>query len=156
MRKTLPSLWEYIVIPQCSHPDPVLTPESLTGASGGPGLTAATGGYEEDQRGVCFQSGLRQSGYRVREKLETICFGWIGEADETKPHDYIVSGPTVLVEFDNNGGPGNSANQILAIWREKGNEFGEDLLRNHYEAEHGNRSLSQYAGSAGGQKGMVH
>lgn len=75
------------------------------------------------------------------EKIEKagfgkIYFGWIGSDDEKKPHYYIVNGPTFLIEFDNNGGPNNSANHIHAIWREKGNEYGEDVLKKHYQAEH--------------------
>ena len=53
-----------------------------------------------------------------------------------KPHYYILNGPTFIIEFDDNGGPRNSANHIHSIWREKGNEFGEDLLKKHYVTEH--------------------
>jgi hypothetical protein len=68
----------------------------------------------------------------VKAGIDKIYFGWIGDYDETKPHYYILNGPTFLIEFDNNGGPRNSANHIHAIWREKGNEYGEDVLRKHY------------------------
>ena len=67
--------------------------------------------------------------------MDKIYFGWIGEYDEKKPHYYVLNGPTFLIEFDNNGGPRNSANHIHAIWREKGNEYGEDVLRKHYLTE---------------------
>ncbi|WP_290789691.1 DUF3500 domain-containing protein [Flavihumibacter sp. UBA7668] len=71
----------------------------------------------------------------VKAGIDKIYFGWIGAYDEKKPHYYILNGPTFLIEFDNNGGPGNSANHIHAIWREKGNEYGEDVLKAHYKAE---------------------
>lgn len=64
--------------------------------------------------------------------IDAIWFGWIGEAEEKKPHYYILNGPTFLIEFDNNGGPRQEANHIHAIWREKGNEYGEDVLKQHY------------------------
>lgn len=64
--------------------------------------------------------------------IDKIYFGWIGEYEEKRPHYYILNGPTFLIEFDNNGGPRNSANHIHAIWREKGNEYGEDVLKKHY------------------------
>jgi len=64
-----------------------------------------------------------------------IYFGWIGEYNEAVPHYYILNGPTFLIEFDNNGGPRKSANHIHAIWREKGNEYGEDVLKKHYLSE---------------------
>jgi len=40
-----------------------------------------------------------------------------------------------LIEFDNSGF-GGGANHIHAIWREKGNDFGEDLLKKHYQKDH--------------------
>jgi hypothetical protein len=72
----------------------------------------------------------------VKAGFEKVYFGWIGAYEESKPHYYILNGPTFLIEFDNNGGPRRSANHIHAIWREKGNEFGEDVLKRHYQTEH--------------------
>lgn len=63
--------------------------------------------------------------------LDKVYFGWIGPVDESKPHYYVLNGPGFLIEFDNHGFEGN-ANHIHAIWREKGNEYGEDVLRKHY------------------------
>ena len=71
----------------------------------------------------------------LKAGIGNIYFGWIGAYDEKQPHYYILNGPTFLIEFDNNGGPRNSANHIHAIWREKGNEYGEDVLKKHYQAE---------------------
>ncbi len=78
-----------------------------------------------------------QAEYAKIEKagLDTIYFGWIGAKEEKVPHYYIINGPTFLIEFDNNGGPRGTANHIHAIWREKGNEYGEDVLKKHYESE---------------------
>ncbi|MEO5946497.1 MAG: DUF3500 domain-containing protein [Chitinophagaceae bacterium] len=71
----------------------------------------------------------------LKAGLDKIYFAWIGETDEKKPHYYVLNGPTFIIEFDNNGGPRNSANHIHAIWREKGNEYGEDILKQHYLKE---------------------
>jgi len=71
----------------------------------------------------------------VKAGIDKIYFGWIGAYDEKKAHYYVLNGPTFIIEFDNNGGPKNSANHIHAIWREKGNEYGEDILKKHYLAE---------------------
>lgn len=68
----------------------------------------------------------------LKAGIDKIYFGWIGEYDEKKPHYYVLNGPTFIIEFDNNGGPRNGANHIHAIWREKGNEYGEDVLKQHY------------------------
>jgi hypothetical protein len=70
----------------------------------------------------------------LKAGIDNVYFGWIGAYDEMKPHYYVLNGPTFLIEFDNNGGPRNSANHIHAIWREKGNEYGEDVLKKHYQA----------------------
>ncbi|MDE3251117.1 MAG: DUF3500 domain-containing protein [Bacteroidota bacterium] len=68
--------------------------------------------------------------------IDKIYFGWIGATDEMKPHYFVLNGPTFLIEFDNNGGPRNGANHIHSIWREKGKEYGGDVLREHYLKEH--------------------
>lgn len=83
-----------------------------------------------------YDRALVEYGKIVKAGFDNIYFGWIGDADGSKPHYYILNGPTFLIEYDNNGGPRNSANHVHAIWREKGNEFGEDVLRRHYEADH--------------------
>ena len=67
--------------------------------------------------------------------IDNIYFGWIGLYDEYKRHYFIVNGPTFLIEFDNAGGPRGNGNHIHTIWREKGNEFGEDVLKKHYQTE---------------------
>lgn len=64
--------------------------------------------------------------------LDKIYFGWIGALEEKQGHYYVINGPTFLIEFDNYGGPRREANHIHAIWREKGNEYGEDVLKSHY------------------------
>ena len=71
----------------------------------------------------------------IKAGIDKIYFGWIGVYDESKPHYYVLNGPTFIIEFDNNGGPRNSANHIHAIWREKGNEYGEDVLKKHYQVQ---------------------
>ena len=71
----------------------------------------------------------------IKAGVDKIYFGWIGAYDEKVPHYYVLNGPTFIIEFDNNGGPRNGANHIHAIWREKGNEYGEDVLKKHYQSE---------------------
>ncbi|MEI7735749.1 MAG: DUF3500 domain-containing protein [Ferruginibacter sp.] len=68
----------------------------------------------------------------IKAGVDKIYFGWIGETEEKKAHYYVLNGPTFIIEFDNNGGPRKAANHIHAIWREKGNEYGEDVLKLHY------------------------
>ena len=63
----------------------------------------------------------------IKAGLANVYFGWIGSYKEADSHYYLLNGPTFLIEFDNRG------NHIHTIWREKGNEYGEDLLKKHYE-----------------------
>jgi hypothetical protein len=66
----------------------------------------------------------------IKAGIGKIYFGWIGPYEEKKPHYFLLNGPTFLIEFANNNG-----NHIHAIWREKGNEYGEDVLKKHYLSE---------------------
>lgn len=73
------------------------------------------------------------------ERIETagvdgLHFAWSG-TEEGKPYYYRVHGPTVLVEFDNSYPPGRGSgpiNHIHSVWRDNENDYGEDLLREHY------------------------
>lgn len=68
--------------------------------------------------------------------IEKVYFAWIGSLEKNKPHYYIINGPDFLIEYDNVGFQ-NDGNHIHAILREKGNDFGEDLLKLHYlESKH--------------------
>ncbi|MGC4036313.1 MAG: DUF3500 domain-containing protein [Chitinophagaceae bacterium] len=83
-----------------------------------------------------YEKAVKEYDKILKAGIQNVYFGWIGAYEEKKPHYYVLNGPTFLIEFDNNGGPRGSANHIHAIWREKGNEYGEDVLKKHYEAEH--------------------
>jgi hypothetical protein len=69
----------------------------------------------------------------IKAGVDEIYFAWIGAKEEDKLHYFMLNGPTFLIEFDNNGF-GQNANHIHAIWREKGNEYGEDILKKHYQS----------------------
>ena len=67
--------------------------------------------------------------------FERLHFSWSG-VEEGKPYYYRIHGPTVLIEFDNNvppGRPGGPVNHIHTVWRDTERDYGEDLLRKHYE-----------------------
>ncbi|MBN7809748.1 DUF3500 domain-containing protein [Algoriphagus sp. H41] len=59
-----------------------------------------------------------------------VYFAWIGSYEPMKPHYYVIHSPDFLIEYDNVGFLDN-ANHIHTIWREKGNNFGEDILKKH-------------------------
>ncbi|HKS37699.1 MAG TPA: DUF3500 domain-containing protein [Verrucomicrobiae bacterium] len=62
-----------------------------------------------------------------------IHFAWAGSVERGQGHYYRVQGPTFLLEYDNTQ---NNANHVHAVWRDFEGDFGEDLLRKHYEQHH--------------------
>jgi len=62
--------------------------------------------------------------------LDKVYFAWAGSVEPGKGHYYRIQGPTFLMEYDNTQ---NNANHIHAVWRDLQNDFGEDLLKKHYE-----------------------
>jgi hypothetical protein len=62
--------------------------------------------------------------------FDKVYFGWAGGTEKGQPHYYRVQGPTFLLEYDNTQ---NDANHIHAVWRDFQGDFGEDLLRKHYD-----------------------
>ena len=64
---------------------------------------------------------------------DAVHFAWSGGTEPGVGHYYRVQGPTFLIEYDN---PQNGANHVHTVWRDLKNDFGEDLLKAHYEKEH--------------------
>jgi hypothetical protein len=60
-------------------------------------------------------------------------FAWAGPIEKGKLHYYRVQGPTFLLEYDNTQGNGN---HVHAVWRDMENDFGDDLLKKHYDEHH--------------------
>jgi hypothetical protein len=69
--------------------------------------------------------------------FENIRFAWAGGVEAGQGHYYRLHGPTFLVEFDDTQ---NNANHIHTVWRDSANDFGEDLLREHYDENKNNSS----------------
>jgi TonB family protein len=67
---------------------------------------------------------MREAGF------DKIYFGWAGGVNKGDPHYYRVQSPTFLIEYDNTQ---NNANHIHSVWRDFNGDFGEDLLREHYQ-----------------------
>ena len=65
--------------------------------------------------------------------LKKIYFAWAGSLKPGEGHYYRVQGPTFVLELDNTQ---NNANHVHAVWRDFDHDFGEDLLKEHYETGH--------------------
>ncbi len=72
-----------------------------------------------------------------KKGLGNIHFAWMGDTKRELGaglgHYYRIHGPGILIEFDNTQ---NQGNHIHSVVRDLDNDFGEDLLRHHYEEQH--------------------
>ena len=62
--------------------------------------------------------------------FDKIHFAWSGKIKPGNPHYYRIQGPTFIFEYDNTQ---NDANHVHVVWRDFQNDFGADLLKQHYE-----------------------
>jgi hypothetical protein len=67
---------------------------------------------------------------KIRAAGHNLHFAWAGVAERGGPHYYRIQAPTFLVEYDNTQ---NNANHIHSVWRDFDGDWGEDLLKEHYE-----------------------
>jgi hypothetical protein len=65
--------------------------------------------------------------------INGIHFAWAGGIERRQPHYYRLHGPRFLVEYDNTQ---NNANHIHSVWRDPQDDFGADLLADHYATSH--------------------
>lgn len=79
----------------------------------------------------------------VRDHLDATYFAWVGGAKDDSVFYYRIHSPVVLIEFDHQGrvAPFRSReptrDHVHAVIRTpNGNDYGKDLLRQHYEAHH--------------------
>jgi hypothetical protein len=61
--------------------------------------------------------------------LDQVCFGWAGPVEPGAGHYYALSGPSLLIEYDNTQ---DRANHIHSVWRDLRRDFAGDLLAQHY------------------------
>jgi hypothetical protein len=74
----------------------------------------------------------------VKKHLPEALFAWIGPCDEVSPFYYRIYSPVILIEFDHQSGialdnDAPSRQHIHTVVRTpNGNDYGQDLLRQHY------------------------
>ena len=69
----------------------------------------------------------------IKDDLANVYFAWAGGLEMGDPHYYRIHGPTFVIEYDNTQ---NEANHIHTVIRDLENDWGEDVLKEHYEAVH--------------------
>ena len=74
-----------------------------------------------------------QAAYADTVDLDQLRFAWMGRTERGQPHYFRLQGPEFLFEYDNvqNGG-----NHVHSVWRSASNDFGRDLLGEHYRTSH--------------------
>jgi hypothetical protein len=65
--------------------------------------------------------------------FDKVHFAWAGGLQRGDAHYYRVQGPTFLIEYDNTQ---NDANHVHTVFRDFEDDFGRDLLREHYQSAH--------------------
>ena len=65
--------------------------------------------------------------------MNNLLFSWAGSLAPGAGHYYRIQGPTVLIEFDNTQ---DNANHIHSVVRDLTNDYGEDILKEHYQKDH--------------------
>ncbi len=71
---------------------------------------------------------------RVKGEIDAVRFAWAGGFEFGQGHYYRIQGKSFLLEYCN---VQNGAKHPHAVWRNFGEDFGRDLLREHLKKEHG-------------------
>ncbi len=67
---------------------------------------------------------------------DRLSFAWAGGTKRGDPHYYRIQSPDFVIEYDNTQ---NNANHVHTVWRVYAEDFGRDLLQEHYRAAHAGR-----------------
>jgi hypothetical protein len=57
-------------------------------------------------------------------------FAWAGSDEAGKGHYYRIQGPSMAIEYDNTQ---NDANHVHTVWHDVERDFGQDVLKEHYQ-----------------------
>jgi len=74
----------------------------------------------------CWAEALEAGDDRIR-------FAWAGPAQRGEGHYYCITAPDFLIEYDNTQ---DDANHAHSVWRHLRDDWGRDLLREHYARSH--------------------
>lgn len=68
------------------------------------------------------------------EEVSELVFAWMGSPERRARNYYRIQGKNLIIEFDNSQ---NNGNHIHTVWRNRKEDFGADVLKEHYQ--HGHR-----------------
>lgn len=64
---------------------------------------------------------------------QQLTFAWAGGLENGQGHYYRIQSPDFLMEYANTQ---NDANHVHAVFRDLKNDFGDDVLKRHFEEDH--------------------
>ncbi|MBG7608064.1 MAG: DUF3500 domain-containing protein [Verrucomicrobia bacterium] len=70
---------------------------------------------------------------KITADLDNLSFAWAGSLKRGEAYYYRIQGTTFLVEVAN---VQNDGNHVHAVWRDRTNDFGRDLLGDHVGHDH--------------------
>jgi hypothetical protein len=71
--------------------------------------------------------------YLAELAVDELRFAWMGSTAAGEPHYFRLQDGDFLYEYDN---VQNDGNHVHAVWRDKGADFGRDVLGEHYRTSH--------------------
>ncbi len=71
--------------------------------------------------------------YLAEIDFEQLSFAWMGGIERHAQHYYRLQGGDFIFEFDN---AQDNGNHIHSVWRDVANDYGDDLLAEHYRLSH--------------------
>jgi len=128
---------------------PIAFPEILTGASRKAALKGQPSGLSGSTMNVrqfdALMALMKEYARNVPDELaekriaqinkagRNIYFAWSGGINRDDPHYYRIQTPSFLIELDDTQ---DEANHIHSVWRDLTGDFGQDILKQHYETSH--------------------
>jgi Protein of unknown function (DUF3500) len=148
------------VISEQAPPDVVTSNEPYVGALAPAGVPVADVGPEaRELLGRLLETwAVRLPDGVARQELDRLDgadgrglhFAWAGGLEPGLGHYYRVSGPRLLLEYQNTR---NGANHVHSVWRDPAGDFGRDLLREHLARHHAEPAGPQMRVSRSSGKG---
>ena len=142
---TLDDAQRKVAVIDAKAPEEIITGANRKAEPGEPkGIAAAE---LKPEQAAALRDLVRLYAHRLRDEVaaaemarieeagwDKVRFAWAGATEPgAGAHYYRIHGPTFVIEFDNIQ---NNANHPHTVWRDLAGDFGEDLLRRHYDKDH--------------------